>query len=396
MATLTTTAADTLTVAVQYPSLGPYHEARLRAIVQAAPSERWRVVAMEMFREDSDYEWEPVECDGVSWARHTVMDCSSAAGRGRRGALKRAVWEALERISPQVLVVNGWGHRESMASLGWSRKRSCPTVLLNDSPRYNVRRHWWKEAAKKWLVRGCRAAFAAGRPQTRYARALGVPAVNVYHPGPCVVDNAAWKTAARSVRRRPHRERCRHGLPQRYFLTVSRFLDFKNLPFLIGAYARYRAAAGEGPHDLVLCGDGPDRDRIMQTVARLRVEGVHLPGWVPQSRLAAYYALASCFILPSRAFEPWGLVVNEAMASGLPVLVSSQCGCAEDLVRNGRNGYVFDPNDRAELTDLMLRLSADAELRRRMGRASAQIIDDYSPAVAAKSFWLAVNAALAA
>jgi len=394
MATLTTTAADTLTVAVQYPSFGPYHEARLRAIVQAAPSERWCVVAMEMFRRDSDYQWEPVECDGAPWVRHTVMECSSAVGRRRGGALRRAVHDALDAIAPDVLVVNGWGHRESRASLHWARRRGCPTVLLNDSPRDNVRRWWWKEAAKRWLVRDCRAAFAAGRPQARYARALGIPAHRVFHPGPCVVDNAGWKARVSSVRRQAQAARQQHGLPGRYFLAIARFLDFKNLPFLVEAYARYRTAAGARPHDLVLCGDGPDRDRILRTVARLKVEGVHLPGWVSQRRLAPYYALASALILPSRAVEAWGLVVNEAMASGLPVLVSRRCGCAEDLVREGRNGWAFDPNDQDALADMLSRLAADGELRRRMGAASAEIIEEYSPAVAAQNFWMAVNAAL--
>lgn len=396
MATLTATAAETLTVAVQYPSLGPYHNARLAAIAQAAPSSRWRVVAMEMFREDSDYGWEPVTCAGAPFERHTVMDCSSASGRRMGAALRRAVWDALDRVRPQVLVVNGWGHRESQASLAWARRLGCPTVLLSDSPRDNVRRWPWKEAVKKWIVRDCAAAFVAGRPQARYARALGIPADAVLHPGSCVVDNAWWADAVESVRRRAQRARAECGLPQRYFLTVARLIECKNLPFLVEAYARYRGMAGAAPHDLILCGEGPDRGRIERTVRRLRVDGVHLRGWVPQSGLAPYVALASALILPSREFECWGLVVNEAMASGLPVLVSRQCGCAEDLVHDGRNGYAFDPDDRDGLAGMMLELAGDEELRRRMGAASLDIIDDYSPEVAARNLWLAVSAALEA
>ena len=394
MATLTATATDALTVAVQYPSLGPYHNARLRAIAAAAPSADWRVVAMEMFHEDSDYSWEPVACEGAPFERHTVMDCSSASGRRMGAAMRSAVWDALDRIAPQVLVVNGWGHRESRASLAWARQRGCPTVLLSDSPRDNVRRWPWKEAAKRWIVRDCRAAFVAGRPQARYARALGIPTNAIYHPGSCVVDNDWWTDAVRSVRLHPQRARAEHGLPERYFLTIARLIERKNLPFLVEAYARYRALAGAAPHELVLCGQGPERDRIEATVRRLRVDGVHLPGWVPQGRLAPYYALASALILPSHEYECWGMVVNETMAAGLPVLVSRQCGCAEDLVHDGRNGYAFDPRDHAALAGMMLELASDGELRRRMGAASLEIIQDYSPEVAAKNLWLAVNAAL--
>ena len=396
MAALSTTTGEALTVAVQYPSLGPYHNARLRAIARQAPHAGWRVVAMEMFREDSDYGWDPVDCTGAPYARHTVMDCSSEAGRRKGRALRRSVWRSLDRIAPHVLVVNGWGHRESRASLAWAGRRGCPTVLLSDSPRDNVRRRWWKEAAKRWLVRNCRSAFVAGRPQARYAEALGIPADRIHHPGSCVVDNDLWRAAARSVRSDPDGARARAGLPHRYFLTIARFLDWKNLPFLVEAYARYRAAAGPDPHDLVLCGDGPERTRIEQTLRRLRVPGVHLRGWLPQDALAPCYALASSFVLPSSRFECWGLVVNEAMACGLPVLVSRACGCAEDLVRDGCNGYAFDPADAARLADRMLQLGSDGALRRRMGAASLRMIDAYSPAVAARNFWLAVEAALGA
>jgi len=351
---------------------------------------------MEMFREDSDYGWDPVDCVGAPFARHTVMDCSSEAGRRMGRALRRAVWGSLDRIAPQVLVVNGWGHRESRASLAWARRRSCPTVLLSDSPRDNVHRRWWKEAAKRWVVRNCRSAFVAGRPQARYAQALGIPPHRVHHPGSCVVDNDFWRAAARRVRTDPERERTCAALPPRYFLTIARFIPCKNLPFLVEAYARYRAAAGSHAHDLVLCGDGPERDRVEQAARRLRVRGVHLRGWLPQDALAPCYALASCFILPSAEFECWGLVVNEAMACGLPVLVSRACGCAEDLVHDGSNGYSFDPTDLDGLADLMLELGAADALRRRMGAASLRLIEAYSPEVAAQNFWLAVETALGA
>ncbi len=95
------------------------------------------------------------------------------------------------------------------------------------------------------------------------------------------------------MRTNPERHRALAGLPQRYFLTIARFIPCKNLPFLVEAYARYRAAAGPGAHDLVLCGDGPERDRIERGRAPAAVDGVHLRGWLPQDALAPCYALAS-------------------------------------------------------------------------------------------------------
>jgi len=393
MGTLTRPTRKMLTVAVQYPSLGPCHGPRLRAIVRAAPCESWRVVAMEMFREDSDYHWDPVQCEGAGWDRYTVMDCPSADGRGRGRELRQAVFRALEEIKPDVLVVNGWGHRESQLSFAWARSRGCPTVLLSDSVRENVRRHWWKELAKKWVIRGCKAAFVAGRPQARYVRYLGIPCENIFHPGSCVVDNDCWRAEAERARANAAHIRSKMALPERYFLCVSRFLDCKNLPFLVRAFGRYLAGVSR-PWGLVICGRGPEEATIRSTVSRLGLDKhVVLIDWLGPFELAGLYALAGCSVLPSARFECWGLVVNEAMACGLPVLVSEMCGCAEDLVRNGRNGYVFAPSDEEALARLMSRVSTDEQLRQRMGSESGRIISAYSLEVGAENLWRAVAAA---
>ena len=79
---------------------------------------------------------------------------------------------------------------------------------------------------------------------------------------------------------------------------------------------------------------------------------VHFYPFMSQEELKPFYHNASWFILPSRFGETWGLVVNEAMASGLPVLVSEQSGCASTLVKKGINGYTFSPNDENGLSDL--------------------------------------------
>src|SRR6185503_4794941 len=89
----------------------------------------------------------------------------------------------------------------------------------------------------------------------------------------------------------------------------------------------------------------------------------------------------------------WGLVVNEAMASGLPVLVSDRCGCASDLVVNGRNGFIFDPFDVGAMSEFMLRMSGSVIDLAAMGAASRQIIANWSPATWAENLQSAINAA---
>src|ERR1035441_6959071 len=112
------------------------------------------------------------------------------------------------------------------------------------------------------------------------------------------------------------------------------------------------------PWSLVLLGDGPLRSALNSQLSTLNLHShVLLPGFKQYPDLPVYYGLASAFIHASTT-EQWGLVVNEAMASGLPVLVSNRCGCATDLVQAGVNGFTFDPYNEQEMAALMLKVSA--------------------------------------
>ena len=122
-------------------------------------------------------------------------------------------------------------------------------------------------------------------------------------------------------------------------------------------------------------------------------EDLLLPGFVQYEQLPIYYGLARAFVLPS-TFEPWGLAVNEAMASGLPVLISNRCGCARDLVQHGKNGFVFDPQEATALAHDLSRLSGGHCDLPAMSQASRQIVKGWSPENFAKNLVRALNAAL--
>jgi glycosyltransferase involved in cell wall biosynthesis len=167
-------------------------------------------------------------------------------------------------------------------------------------------------------------------------------------------------------------------LPRHYFLAVNRFIAKKNLTRLLLAYARYRSQRGEHAWKLVMLGDGPLRESLYEQCRDLQLEkDVLFPGFAQYDLLPAYYGLASAFVHAS-VVEQWGLVVNEAMAAGLPVIVSNRCGCVPELVSEGRNGFTFDPFDVAELTGLMARVSDHPNLDG-MGEASRTIIGQWSP-----------------
>jgi 1,2-diacylglycerol 3-alpha-glucosyltransferase len=144
-------------------------------------------------------------------------------------------------------------------------------------------------------------------------------------------------------------------------------------------------------------GAGPLEEKLRAQVRTAGLDDrIHFPGFLQYHELPRLYARAGALVLASLS-DQWGLVVNEAMAAGLPVLVSERCGCAPDLVENGGNGYTFDPQDVAGLAILLGRMAASsAESRRAMGRRSSELVARVSLEAFAKGVRAAVAHAGAA
>jgi 1,2-diacylglycerol 3-alpha-glucosyltransferase len=294
-----------------------------------------------------------------------------------KARLARAVWRQLQQLHASTVFVPGYYTLPALAAALWARLHGKRAVLMSETTRQDYRRVWWKERVKRALVRMLfDYGIAGGRPHIRYLQQLGLrpDRIGRFYD---VVDNRFYEQSTDEVRRSPARSN-ELGLPGNYFLYVGRLAPEKNVSGLIEAFARYVDRGGTW--SLVIVGDGPERQQLEQRCAILGVaRGVQFAGLKGTREIAPYYAFARCFVLPSLQ-EPWGLVVNEAMASGLPVLVSERCGCAEDLVEAGRNGFLFNPTLPHELADRMFSVSAlNQTALAVMGQQSRQIIAGYSP-----------------
>ena len=251
---------------------------------------------------------------------------------------------------------------------------------MSDSTERDLPRHRWREAVKRRIVALHGSAFVAGTRQRDYLVSLGM-AADCVRLGFDVVDNEHFAHGADLARRNAVAERARLGLPERYFLAVCRFVPEKNLLRLIEGYGQYRRRArgdGDGAWRLVIVGDGPLRQEASQLIgARGLADDVSLVGFRQYAELPAYYGLAGAFVHAS-TMEPWGLVVNEAMAAGLPVIVSERCGCVEDLV-TGRNGYRFDPSDAEGLGRLLHHVASAGCEREALAREGRAVIAAWTP-----------------
>jgi len=351
------------------------------------------VVAVEFCSVDKTYAWGKVE--GAEGFRRVTLFENSDIDDQPAGAVVRRMRGALDEIRPEVVAIPGWSNRGALAALERSVNINIPAILMSDTWDLRSRPIWLKTNIKGRLVRLFPSALVAGRRQVECLLALGMPRERIF-VGYDVVDNLHFWRIAEAARQEQRVVRSRLGLPERFFLSVSRFVPEKNLGRLIKAFAKYRNCTGGGSWKMVLLGDGPLRRRLLDLRNALRLEDdLMLPGFQQYDDLPIYYGLAGAFILAS-TWEPWGLVVNEAMAAGLPVLVSNRCGCAPDLVEEGRNGYTFDPYDVENLARLMLRMSDGSLDLEAMGQASHEIIARWTPETFAENLWKAAETAMAA
>jgi 1,2-diacylglycerol 3-alpha-glucosyltransferase len=368
----------------------PYHEARATAAVMSA---RVRICMVQLTELDSFRVLEQPR-SSTSFSRLTLFPETPWDRIGGRDMVLR-LRACLDEIKPTIVCINGWSLGGGIAALEWCLSHKVPVVVMSESTEMDAERTWWVEAVKRRVVKLCSAALVGGTPHQQYMTALGAKAERIF-TGYDAVDNEHFRSGAAAARRRDAALRAMLALPSRYFMACARYTAKKNLLGLLSAYAEYRRLHEQAAWSLVIIGDGEQKEELLLARDRLRLgNDVLLPGPKTYQQLPAYYGLASAFVHASTT-EQWGLVVNEAMASGLPVLVSNRCGCAFDLVRQGRNGLLFDPYDTHQMAAAMLSVAAGTHDREKMGQASQQIIAHWSPERFAEGLARATETALGA
>jgi glycosyltransferase involved in cell wall biosynthesis len=368
-------------IAICWPRFGPYHLARLDATAHSLGPE-YQVFGVETDIHDKTYAWESSAQVDRSWVRKR---CDTAD----------SLRKALHEIAPNFLFVNGWGFRDSRTVFWWGLKRRIPIILFSDSQSTDQKRIFWRERIKKFFVSKCSAAIVAGSSHRAYLVALGMKSENVFE-GLDVVDNDYFSEACKEAERLPLIQR--EVGDSLYFLFVGRLIEKKNLSGLIRSYHALVRSSQEAVWKLVIAGDGPERETLISLVQGLGLtEKIIFIPFQQYDCLPSLYKFAACLILPSAFNEQWGLVVNEAMATGLPVLVSTKSGCASSLVRHGENGFTFDPTSIDDLSDSLQRIARLTEFERiTMGNCSRRLISEWSLEKFASSVHLSLQTARSA
>ncbi len=293
--------------------------------------------------------------------------------------LNRGLRQALQAANPDAILCGGYNYLGSWQALWWARKRSVPFFLWSESNRQDIRRRRAVvELLKHEFFRQCRGFVVPGRSAAEYLLSHKIEGKAIF-TAVNAVDNDLFASEAGAARGKAEQLRRDLGLPSRYFLFVGRLVREKGVFELLSAYSKLGEEIREHI-GLIFVGDGPCREELERRAASIVPGLIKFVGFTQREQLAAYYGLAEVLILPTYS-DTWGLVVNEAMACGLPVIVSNVAGCVPDLVTEDWNGKTVKPKDVESLRSAMLSVTSCRKESLLTGANSSKRIAEYSPRI---------------
>ena len=318
------------------------------------------------------------DVDLTSGYRHVYLRNRAARpGEGFRGYDTPEIADVLRRERYDALLVSGWHVQTYLQAILAAWRTRTPLLVRGDSQLVPLPA--WKRVVKRAaypvMLRRFDVCLSVGERSEAYFRHYGARRIV---RSPHFVDNEAFAQRAAEARTRRDAIRAEWNVSPNALVALfaGKFIREKQPQDLVRALAGAGAAGMHG----VFVGDGALRQECERLARELGVRATFL-GFRNQTQMADAYAGADVLVLPSIS-ETWGLVVNEAMASGLPAIVSEAAGCAPDLVIPGRTGYRFRAGDVRGLQSALIRL-LDPELRSRLAREAASHVSAYSVRAAA-------------
>jgi glycosyltransferase involved in cell wall biosynthesis len=320
------------------------------------------------------FSWDIPLTEGYQWQQ---LENKSADPNlfGFSGVDCPGIYQALKQLSPDAITITGW-HSKLLFQALWAAKRlGVKTIMRGDSNAKKPRR-WYVHLAHRLLLARYDAFLAVGHSNRHFFLNNGVAPQSIFRAPYFIenqrfIDDASLDESTDSVepaRTLPSDDFC--------FVYAGKLILKKNVQELLSAFAlSYRE---NQRIQMLIIGDGELRDELETYVAKHQLP-VSFFGFINQKALPKTYALGDCFVLGSDYDETWGLVVNEAMACGLPAIVSNRAGSSDDLIIEGKTGYVYQYGATQELSKKMLLMASNKDQVAQMGQyAKEHVVNNFN------------------
>jgi glycosyltransferase involved in cell wall biosynthesis len=339
--------------------IGPYHHARFNELAKAC-----KLTVIEILPNSAEYDWRPID----NIANYEVIKIQEHLNTELPGKkLMRRISSLIYNADPDVVITTGWSNRSYFAALLAAKKADIPVLSLSDSNISDYKRNFFIEFIKSCYVRLFDGFVVAGKRSKQYLLKLKFNPDYIFQP--CdVVDNLHFQSRSLQL---PDFD---YFTP--YLLCISRFIPKKNLLLLIQTYHQYIQLHSEEKTQLIIVGSGPMKTQLQEMITTLKSTHIKLYPFIQYEYLPGVYQHAKALILSSIA-DQWGLAVNEAMAAGIPVIVSKNCGCVDDLVIEGENGWVIEPTEEGIMRGLENFFNCEDLQLKAMGERGKKIIENF-------------------
>lgn len=302
----------------------------------------------------------------------------------------KAVYQTLDQVNPDVLLSGAIAFYSGATAVKWAGDRDKPLVIFDNARLQDVPRNFLINLVKNQLYQLSDAILCPAPSHATSFKFWGFKIKSIFYGLNCV-DHSFFKEQVSQNKTQDNLFK----LPERYFLSVGRHIPKKNLGLLLQAYKQYLHSTQDTPIALVIVGDGSQNCLLRLIAGELIDEFIFFLPFLTQEQLVPVYNGSTAYVLPSLFGETWGLTVNEAMACGKPVVVSSECGCSETLVHPGENGWIFGPADQGGLTDILIEIGTMKPcLLLKMGIRSEEIVSDWGIENFIKEIWQSIDYAI--
>lgn len=277
--------------------------------------------------------------------------------------VKKKIMDKLDEINPDILIAGPIPFTSGAIGMQWAYKRGKKIIIFDDSKHSHYNRNFLVNYIKISLIKLAHGILVPSEEYDSEYEKWNIAKTKLYYGLNCI-DNDYFHSKKKQFS------------SSKKIVFVGRLVKIKNLEALLTSWKVIEQVNPD--YQLIIIGDGPEYENLLTIKIKLELERVKFLGNQNRRVIAKILAISEAFILPS-FLEGWGLVVNEAMSAGLPVLLSNRVNAGYTLLKDGVNGYSFDPNQPEQMTEAILKYIGLSETEKiRMSKSAFSSVKKYN------------------